>query len=275
MVCAPLNFRKILAPIKIKSALPPNPKYHPPLTRNFTDIGFSCRKNAFFQAPMKLAQPFPAPESRHEFYGREDFSENCAMWQSISQWAAKVVALKVTLLSGRCCTQLYHRTELARGRVLTLASQNAAFLRRLPLRSVPLPSNPCIFGKKQGKPRKKNKGFSLCGTAKILGKERKNAQKKQGKSENENARKSKKSKGWRVKVCICVPRRGRRRSKTRVLLGRRVPNGKPQKRLRLRDLRGKNATAFRKTQCEYFLRVTRDTTTLNPKAGVGVPDANP
>ena len=27
-------------------------------------MGFSCRKNAFFQAPIKLAQPFPAPELR-------------------------------------------------------------------------------------------------------------------------------------------------------------------------------------------------------------------
>ena len=27
-------------------------------------MGLSCRKNAFFQAPIKLAQPFPAPELR-------------------------------------------------------------------------------------------------------------------------------------------------------------------------------------------------------------------
>ena len=27
-------------------------------------MGFSCRKNTFFQAPIKLAQPFPAPELR-------------------------------------------------------------------------------------------------------------------------------------------------------------------------------------------------------------------
>ena len=27
-------------------------------------MGFSCRKNAFFQAPIKLAQPVPAPELR-------------------------------------------------------------------------------------------------------------------------------------------------------------------------------------------------------------------
>ena len=28
------------------------------------DMGFSCRKNAFFQASIKLAHPFPAPELR-------------------------------------------------------------------------------------------------------------------------------------------------------------------------------------------------------------------
>ena len=38
------------------------------------DMGFSCRKNAFFQAPIKLAQPFPAPELRTtKFYGHEIF----------------------------------------------------------------------------------------------------------------------------------------------------------------------------------------------------------
>ena len=58
------------SPIKIKSALPPpkkKPKYPPsPKRRNFVDMGFSCRKNAFFQASIKLAQPFPAPELRTE-----------------------------------------------------------------------------------------------------------------------------------------------------------------------------------------------------------------
>ena len=59
------DFRKIRAPIKIKSAPPPPPKPKippPPKTRNFMDMGFSCRKNAFFQASIKLAQPFSAPE---------------------------------------------------------------------------------------------------------------------------------------------------------------------------------------------------------------------
>ena len=62
------DVRKILAPIKIKSALPPPPpktqNTPPPKTWNFMDRGFSCRKNAFFQVPIKLAQPFPAPELR-------------------------------------------------------------------------------------------------------------------------------------------------------------------------------------------------------------------
>ena len=63
--CAIVNFRKIRA-IKMKSALPPpkNPKYPLPKTRNFMDMGFSCRKNAFFQASIKLTHPFPAPELR-------------------------------------------------------------------------------------------------------------------------------------------------------------------------------------------------------------------
>ena len=52
---------------KIGTAPPPphkKPKIPPPKKRNFMDMGFSCRKNAFFQAPIKLAQPFPAPELR-------------------------------------------------------------------------------------------------------------------------------------------------------------------------------------------------------------------
>ena len=32
------------------------------------DMAFSCRKNAFFQAPIKLAQPFPAPELRTKIF---------------------------------------------------------------------------------------------------------------------------------------------------------------------------------------------------------------
>ena len=38
--------------------------------------GFACRKNAFFQAPVKLAHPFPAPATLscgQKFYGHEDF----------------------------------------------------------------------------------------------------------------------------------------------------------------------------------------------------------
>ena len=32
------------------------------------DMSFSCRKNAFFHAPIKLAQPFPAPELRTKHF---------------------------------------------------------------------------------------------------------------------------------------------------------------------------------------------------------------
>ena len=56
------KFRKIRAPIKIKSALPPQKS--PPQKGEFYGHGFSCRKNAFFQVSIKLAHPFPAPELR-------------------------------------------------------------------------------------------------------------------------------------------------------------------------------------------------------------------
>ena len=39
----------------------------------FYGQGFSWRKNAFFQAPIKLAQPFPAPELRPKFLGTRGF----------------------------------------------------------------------------------------------------------------------------------------------------------------------------------------------------------
>ena len=113
--------RKILAPIKIKSALPPpqkkkQKKYPPPKTRNSMGIGFSCRKNACFQAPIKLAQPFPAPELRAKHFtdtriflivaferilndicfSISDFLETCQFGQVISQhlpWNVKLFRL--------------------------------------------------------------------------------------------------------------------------------------------------------------------------------------
>ena len=45
----------------------------------------------------------------------------------------------------------------------------------------------------------KSKGFSLCGTPKILGKERKNAQKNNGNRKNEKSKENEKSKDWRVR----------------------------------------------------------------------------
>ena len=56
-----MKIRKIRAPIKIKSALPPPP---PLKRRNFTDTGFPAERTLFFQVSVKLAQPFPAPELR-------------------------------------------------------------------------------------------------------------------------------------------------------------------------------------------------------------------
>ena len=53
---------------KIGTCPPPPPKKkpkYPPLKRGICGHGgFSCRKNAIFQRPIKLAQPFPAPELR-------------------------------------------------------------------------------------------------------------------------------------------------------------------------------------------------------------------
>ena len=55
---------------KIKSALPPPPRKpkSPPPSEEFYGHCFSCRKNAFFQVPIKLAHPFPAPESRAKHF---------------------------------------------------------------------------------------------------------------------------------------------------------------------------------------------------------------
>ena len=50
---------------KIGTPPPPkNPIPPPPQTEEFYGHGFSCRTDAFFQASIKLAQPFPAPELR-------------------------------------------------------------------------------------------------------------------------------------------------------------------------------------------------------------------
>ena len=42
----------------------PPPKKNPPKRMNFMDMGFFLQKERIFQAPIKLAQPFPAPELR-------------------------------------------------------------------------------------------------------------------------------------------------------------------------------------------------------------------
>ena len=85
------SWGKILAPIKIKSALPPQPKKKPkipppppPQNAEFDGKnGFSCRKNAFFQASIKLAQPFPAPELR-----TKNFTDTRIFW--VQSWSSFV-----------------------------------------------------------------------------------------------------------------------------------------------------------------------------------------
>ena len=76
----PDSFRKIRAPIKIKSALPPpkkKPKYPPPKTRILWTWVFSCRKNEFFPGVHKIGAPISGPRiADKKFYGHEDFSES-------------------------------------------------------------------------------------------------------------------------------------------------------------------------------------------------------
>ena len=73
--------RKIRAPIKIKSALPPpkkpqTPNTPPPKRRNFVDMVFFCRKNAFFRGAHKIGAAISGPRiADKKFYGHEDFSE--------------------------------------------------------------------------------------------------------------------------------------------------------------------------------------------------------
>ena len=64
--------------------------------------------------------------------------------------------------------------------------------------SIPDPPTLAFLEKSKGNPEK-SKGFSLRGNPKILGKERKNPSKKQGKSENEKSKEIEKSKDWRVR----------------------------------------------------------------------------
>ena len=78
----PQKIRKIRAPIKIKSALPPppTPTYPPPpKTRNFNGHRFSCRKNALFPGVLWIDAPISGPRiADKQFYGHEDFSEKRA-----------------------------------------------------------------------------------------------------------------------------------------------------------------------------------------------------
>ena len=67
------NFRKIPAPIKIKLALPPPFQKTPtpaPKARNFMGMGVPAERTKKCQAPIKLAQPFLAPELRAEKFAK-------------------------------------------------------------------------------------------------------------------------------------------------------------------------------------------------------------
>ena len=58
------KFRKIRAPIKIKSALPPPPQNLPQKRGILRTQVFPAERTHFFQVSIKLAHPLPAPELR-------------------------------------------------------------------------------------------------------------------------------------------------------------------------------------------------------------------
>ena len=68
--------RKVLAPMKIKSALPPPKKPKsppPPKTRNLMGMGFSCRKNAFLPGAHKIDAAISGPRIAGKFTGTKIF----------------------------------------------------------------------------------------------------------------------------------------------------------------------------------------------------------
>ena len=78
--------RKILAPIKIKSALPPPPPQTQntpsPKTRNFMDMAFFLQKERIFPGVHKIGAAISGPRiTDKHFYGHEDFSEISLLWQ--------------------------------------------------------------------------------------------------------------------------------------------------------------------------------------------------
>ena len=71
------QIRKIRAPIKIKSALPPPPQKTqntpPLLKRGILWTWFFLQKERIFQASVKLTHPFPAPELRTKILRKRGF----------------------------------------------------------------------------------------------------------------------------------------------------------------------------------------------------------
>ena len=63
---------------KIIGTSPPKkkPQIPPPKTRNFMDMAFSCRKNAFFPGAHKIGAAISGPKiADKKIYGHEDVSE--------------------------------------------------------------------------------------------------------------------------------------------------------------------------------------------------------
>ena len=69
--------RKILAPIKIKSALPPHPPpQNPPLKRRILWTWVFLQKERIFPGVHKIGAAISGPQTcGHQFYGHEDFSD--------------------------------------------------------------------------------------------------------------------------------------------------------------------------------------------------------
>ena len=82
----------------------------------------------------------------------------------------------------------------------TVSTPPIGIVIRLPfVLQYPWPSNPCLFEKNTRETPKKAKVFFLCRTPKTPKTQRKNAPKKQGKSEKEKSQELQKSKDWRVR----------------------------------------------------------------------------
>ena len=81
------------------------------------DMGFSCRKSAFFQASIKLAQPFPAPELRTRILRTRGF---CWASKQAKTFARKCEVIKALAVS------VAHKVNGSHGSTRTSASSHAS-----------------------------------------------------------------------------------------------------------------------------------------------------